>query len=92
MLQEKLTVYLSKINADPRITVWHLGIYNALIQIWLKNNQEPYFHITRKKVMLMSRIKSAATYHKYMADLHQYGYIHYFPSYNPYIGSGVGLI
>lgn len=41
--------------------------------------------------MHVCKISSTATYHKCIKELHQYGYITYTPSYNPYKGSLVLL-
>ena len=41
--------------------------------------------------MKVSKISSKATYHKCMKELHNFGYLKYMPSYNPYKGSLVYL-
>ncbi len=41
--------------------------------------------------MRVSKICSNATYHKCIKELNEYGYLEYFPSFNPYKGSLVNL-
>jgi hypothetical protein len=41
--------------------------------------------------MRISKISAKATYHKCIKDLHNFGYIQYIPSYNPFKGSLVYL-
>jgi hypothetical protein len=43
-------------------------------------------------MMKISKICANATYHKVMKDLHNYGFIRYKPSYNPFRGSEVELL
>jgi len=43
-------------------------------------------------MMKVSKICANATYHKVMKDLHNYGFIVYKPSYNPFRGSEVELV
>jgi hypothetical protein len=42
--------------------------------------------------MLVSKICAKATYHKCMKDLHNFGYLRYEPSFNPFRGSLVHLM
>ncbi|MEM6843218.1 MAG: hypothetical protein AAF944_21185 [Bacteroidota bacterium] len=41
--------------------------------------------------MRVSKIGSVATYHRCIKHLHEYGYLEYFPSFNPLVGSQVNL-
>jgi len=91
MKTDKLMEYLSAISLDNRINTWHLAFYTALLLLWLQNNRENLFNVSRRKVMKLSRIKSTATYHKVLRELQAFGYIEYVPSYDPYKGSQVWL-
>jgi len=42
--------------------------------------------------MRISKIRSKATYHKCLKNLHSSGYIDYQPSYNPFQGSQVVMM
>lgn len=91
MKTERLIEYLTTILLDRRVNVWHIAFYNALLQLWIQNKQENLFHISRRKIMKLSRIRSTATYHKIIKDLQEFGYIEYIPSYDPFKGSQVWL-
>jgi hypothetical protein len=43
-------------------------------------------------MMVVSKIQAKATYHKVIKELHEYGFIVYKPSYNPFRGSEVQLV
>ncbi|REA60158.1 hypothetical protein DSL64_15915 [Dyadobacter luteus] len=82
---------LATLSKDNRITVWHIGMYSAFIQLWHSSGCQNPVPITRKKVLELSRIGNIVTYHKCIKELVLYGYIDYKPSYNPYTGSLVYL-
>jgi hypothetical protein len=92
MKTDMLLHALSEASKDERLNNWHLAIYQALIIMFAKNRSEGAFSISRSKVMKLSRIKAAATYHKYIQELEGMGYIQYTPSYHPKNGSTVKLI
>lgn len=71
---------------------WHIGTYLALLHLLRQNQGINPVTISRKIVMPIARIKSVPTYHKYMADLVRFGYIHYHPSYHPKQASKVFII
>lgn len=43
-------------------------------------------------MMVVSKIQAKATYHKVIKELHEFGFIVYKPSYNPFRGSEVELV
>jgi hypothetical protein len=45
--------------------------------------------VTRRELMAFSKIASVATYHKCIRELDAFGYIRYYPSYHPKLGSQV---
>lgn len=55
----------------------------AIYDNWRQHNFTCPIPITRKELMLKSKIKSKATYHKCISNLHLWGYLQYLPSYNP---------
>jgi hypothetical protein len=76
---------------DERIKVWHISAYMAIIQLWHQGNCRNPIFVTRGRIMKLARIRSIATYHKYLKELEQFGYIKYIPSYHPGLGSQVFL-
>ena len=74
-------------HADPRIRVWHLALYLALVGHWEMLGFKNPFYITRRKLMALSHIGSVPTYHKYLKELIAFGYIGYQSSFHPVLGS-----
>jgi len=81
-----------QIEKDDRLQPSHISIYIVLLNIWHKKEFKNPMNITRKEILLASKVKSKATYHKCMKELHEYGYIKYDPTYNPFKGSSITLI
>jgi hypothetical protein len=77
---------------DNRVNVLHISIYAALIHLWYKGDMKNPVSISRRRVMELAKINAYATYHKCINELQSLGYIQYFPSYHPAIGSLVKLI
>ncbi|TDE18081.1 hypothetical protein [Dyadobacter psychrotolerans] len=92
MRQHHIPFGLTAALNDGRLNAWHLTIYFALVELFKRSNQDGPFSISRKKVMELSRIKAAPTYHKYINELQNLGYIQYHPSYHPKKGSSVRLV
>lgn len=84
-----LTGFFEKVTADKMLNPTHVSLYMALFQFWNCNRFKNPISISRDEVMRISKISSKATYHKCLKNLHQLGYIHYEPSYNPFKGSHV---
>ena len=83
----QLSNLYSAIIKDNRITVHHLCLYMGLCYWWTQNKCQNPVAITRKIVMDVAKIKSIASYHKFMKELEEFGYIKYCPSYHPELGS-----
>jgi len=64
----------------------------ALFQFWNINRFSDIFFINRDEMMQLSKIGAKATYHRCLRSLHDWGYIRYFPSHNPYKGSKVKML
>jgi hypothetical protein len=86
-----LNKFLLLVQKDDRITVWHVSVYAALVYYWEAGGCQTPASITRREVMQVSHIGSFPTYHKYMRELVEFGFIKYLPSYNPFLGSLVWL-
>ncbi|MFX8976522.1 hypothetical protein ABTN19_19185, partial [Acinetobacter baumannii] len=69
-----------------------ISIFMALFEEWNKNHFISPVHISRSKIMRTAKIHSPTTYHQCIQDLQQLGYIAYFPSYHPRLGSAVYLL
>ena len=84
--------FLIKAANDKRLLPSHISLYMAMFYYSPAEKPRDQFQVSRKKLMRFSRIKSVATYHKCLKELVAYGYIHYQPSYNPYLASSVALL
>lgn len=82
---------LTRIVSDNRLNVWHLALLNAIVQLAYKQNENYVIRVSRNRLMKLSHIGTAPTYHKYFKQLQQLGYIQYFPSYHPGYKSVVKL-
>ncbi|MFV0269116.1 MAG: hypothetical protein ACK5HT_18475 [Draconibacterium sp.] len=77
---------------DERINPFHISLYFALFQFWNRNRFRNPFPISREEVMTVAHIGSVNTYTKCIKQLHEWGYIEYFPSFHPDTGSKVSCI
>lgn len=86
-----LTGFFDKVMRDDRLHPTHISLYISLFQFWNVQRFKNPISISRDEVMRVSKICSKATYHKCMKDLHNFSYLNYDPSFNPYRGSLVTL-
>jgi len=77
---------------DERISPFHISLYFALFQSWNRNRFRNPFPVSREELMFLAHIGSVNTYTRCIKELHQWGYIEYYPSFNPNIGSKVSCI
>jgi len=87
-----LTGFFDLVVKDERLNPTHISLYIALFQYWNVNRFQNPISISRSEIMKISKISAKGTYHKCMKELHDYGYIRYNPSYNPFRGSLVHLV
>lgn len=91
--------YIKHLNAiflqfskDARLNPTHISLYMALFQFWNINRFPAVFYINREEIMQMAKIGSKATYHRCLKNLHDWKYILYLPSHNPYKGSQIKML
>ena len=82
-----LNQWMELVSVDDRLTPFHVSIYMALFQFWNKYRFPEKITICRYEVLQLSKVGSTKTYYKCLHQLHEYGYIQYFPSHNPLKGS-----
>ena len=87
-----LAGFFDKVSQDSRLNPTHISLYISLFQSWNLNRFQNPISISRSEMMRVSKISANATYHKVIKQLHEYGYIVYEPSYNPFKGSMVHLV
>ena len=90
--------YIKHLNAvfllfskDKRLNPTHICLYMGLFQLWNNYHFPINFYINRDEVMQLSKIGSKTTYHRCIKELHQWNYLLYLPSYNPFHGSKIKL-
>lgn len=87
-----LNAFFDRIAIDERINPTHISLYLALFQFWNLNRFQNPISISRSEMMGVSKINAKATYHKVIKELHEFGFIVYRPSFNPFRGSEVELV
>ena len=86
--------YISHLNGvlrifsqDPKILSAHRSLYLAFFEVWNQNRFPQKLMVNSKQIMALAKIRSRTTYHKLIRDLKILGYLKYYPSNNPLIGS-----
>ncbi|MFV0472179.1 MAG: hypothetical protein ACK5L7_09155 [Paludibacteraceae bacterium] len=87
----QLTGFFQRVASDNRLNPTHVSLYMAIFQFWNAERFQNPVSISRQELMRISKISAKATYHKCIKDLHNFGYIKYIPSFNPFKGSLVYL-
>lgn len=89
---EQLSDFISRVASDQRLRPTHISLYFALCHSWIVNKFQQRFQVSRRRLMMLSKIRSRATYHNIMDDLKDLGYVKYRPSFHPVKGSEVSLV
>ncbi len=87
----QLNAIFELFNNDNRIKQGHITLYLAFFQKWNREYFKKTLTINREWIMEKAKIKSKTTYHNYLSDLNDWGYLKYFPSYHPARGSKVQM-
>lgn len=80
-----------RFNNDNRIKQGHITLYLAFFQKWNREFFKRVISINREWIMEKAKFKSKTTYHNYIRDLNNWGYLRYYPSYHPAKGSKVQM-
>lgn len=83
--------YIARLIREKELPPSRVSVFLAILQLWKEQGSQNPFHITRKKVMNRSGIKSIVTYHRCISELKNRGMVEYRPSYHPGLGSEVML-
>jgi len=90
LLTAELAAYgnlIKRMGKDQRLLATHVSLFTGLFIQWQRNSFISPFTVTRRELMVCSKIASIATYHKCIRQLDEFGYIRYQPSYHPGKGS-----
>lgn len=83
----QLSAAFDKLDADTRITPYHISLYISLFRRWNLNFFRNPVSVSRYELMRQSKIGSVNTYIKCLKELDAFGFIQYKPSYNRHRGS-----
>jgi hypothetical protein len=75
-----LRTFFQKATTDKRLAPCHISLYLGIFQQWVGQNFENRVQIVKDELMLLSKLNAKATYYKVIRDLHEFGYIEYFPA------------
>lgn len=87
-----LNTVFALFQKDSRLNPTHISLYLAFFQIWNHNRFLESFHVNREDIMRLSKIGSKSTYHRCTNELHNYNYLIYEPSHNPFKGSKIKML
>ncbi len=87
-----LNAVFGQFSKDSRLNPTHISLYLAFFQVWNYNRFKDSFHVNRDDIMKLSKIGSKSTYHRCTKELHNYKYLIYEPSHNPFKGSIIKML
>lgn len=70
----------------------HIAIIVAIIFLGSQQGKKTKIFVSRSRLMKLSQIKTAPTYHKYFKELQEFGYLKYTPSYHPGVKSYIEIV
>ncbi len=74
---EMFAMFLAKASQDPRITIWHLGLYAIFLNWWHLQGCIGPLKVYSYQVMPVAKISCRSRYCKLIRELHEYGYLKY---------------
>ena len=77
-----LVDFFKAIEDDPRVNSRHVSLYVSLFQFWITKDAANPLELFSSEVMGLCKISASSTYHKTIRELHEFGYINYYPSFN----------
>lgn len=92
MTFEELKGYIRLFENDAKLNVWHQALMNAILHLACLQKEQKVIRVSRRRLMSFSHIATLPTYHKYLKELQDMGYIIYRPSYHPGYRSEVELL
>ncbi|WP_439490252.1 hypothetical protein [Algoriphagus sp.] len=91
MASLKTEYYLERIIKEKGLQPSRTAVFVAMLQLWKEQKYSNPFHVSRRKIMKLSGIKSIVTYHTCISELKDREIVEYRPSYHPRLGSRVKL-
>ena len=76
-----ISYFFNNIEKDQRITLKHIGLYVSLLYVRMSKGFINPIRVYSHEVMDVAKLYAPSTYHRYLKQLHEYGYIRYEPSF-----------
>jgi hypothetical protein len=83
--------FLDQACEDHRVGPMHISLYLAIWYACRRQDFNMPVTIYGKELRRLSKIGGSGTYHRYLKDLWEFGFIFYESSCNPAAGSRIGL-
>jgi hypothetical protein len=88
----EIALFMEQARIDPRIGPLHISLYMAIFYFWIQQGRNGPVQFTAKELMPVAKIAGGTPFYRCIKQLHQYGYIVYEPSFNPWVRSKVILL
>lgn len=88
---QHLNGVLRKFSKDNQITSSHRSLYLAFFKLWNQRHFPKTIMVKGKQVMSLAKIRSRPTYYILLRELKRWGYVQYYASSSPQIGTLVEL-
>jgi hypothetical protein len=74
-----IRAFCQKAASDARLGPCHISLYVSLFQQWVANHFPSPMPVLKTDLMKLSKLNGNSTYYKVIRELHEFGYIQYFP-------------
>jgi hypothetical protein len=75
-----LRTFFQKATTDKRLAPCHITLYLGIFQQWASQKFQEPMQVIKGELMMLSKLNGNATYYKVIRELHNFGYIEYFPT------------
>ena len=75
-----LRSFFAKATQDARLAPCHISLYLGIFQHWVAQRFQERIDLMKEDLMRISKLNGKATYYKVIRELHEFGYIEYFPA------------
>ena len=87
----EISLFMERIQYDPRIGPLHISLYMAIVFCWAQQGRPERVQVSAKELKPVAKIAGGAPFYRCIRQLHRYGYIIYEPSFNPAVKSRIFL-
>lgn len=78
-----LMLFLDRAKEDARIGPMHLGLFAAILYLRSSQGAGAFIEMRARELMPVAKIGGSRSYHRWIRQLHEYGYLRYEPSFDP---------